>query len=288
MTYLVFYGAAALLVVAVVVLTLVIQRRKAPEREQPVTREELEVLKRELAEHQEEWRRQMISYRGLWDASANDPSLTDETGTQGHFYRVVVDGTQDLGSGPQVFLRGDFVLHEDGEWTNVQVSDRQNVGAVHSSGSNSLADSLAMELQGFTYGPSPAPFNSTTIYIPAIVLTNRHPTNAMSLDIGLKVRVERGWMECPSDEPNPFPVAIPPMTTETVAASFTISEALLAPMRPASYGPNDRSLPGSYVRLLIADRIRDERLDLKIPASYPNPGAYTFNRITPADDRDTG
>ena len=64
-----------------------------------------------------------MTYQGEWDASTNIPVLTDATGTQGHYYRVSVGGTQDLGSGSQTFVMGDRVSHDGTIWSRWASSD---------------------------------------------------------------------------------------------------------------------------------------------------------------------
>jgi hypothetical protein len=51
------------------------------------------------------------SYQGVWDADANDPELAEGVGTVGDFYKVSVNGTQDLGDGSVDFEYGDFVIY---------------------------------------------------------------------------------------------------------------------------------------------------------------------------------
>jgi len=55
-------------------------------------------------------------YQGTWNASTNSPSLADGTGTSGYLYRVTVAGTQDLGSGSQTFVVGDYVIYNGSIW----------------------------------------------------------------------------------------------------------------------------------------------------------------------------
>lgn len=57
-----------------------------------------------------------LSYKGLWDASTNTPSITNGVGEDADFYFSSTDGTVDLGSGPIEFLEGDAVIYHDGVW----------------------------------------------------------------------------------------------------------------------------------------------------------------------------
>lgn len=59
----------------------------------------------------------IASIEGNWDASTNTPTLVDGTGNIGDIYVVNVAGTQDLGSGPQTFDVGDWVVYRaSGVW----------------------------------------------------------------------------------------------------------------------------------------------------------------------------
>ena len=58
----------------------------------------------------------LMEYQGLWNASTNSPTLADGTGTSGFFYRVNVAGTQNLGSGSQTFVVGDWVMYDGSIW----------------------------------------------------------------------------------------------------------------------------------------------------------------------------
>ena len=62
-------------------------------------------------------------YMGTWDASTNTPTLADGTGTQGHWYRVIVGGTIDLGSGSITFDVGDDVSHNGSVWEKIPAKD---------------------------------------------------------------------------------------------------------------------------------------------------------------------
>ena len=61
------------------------------------------------------------SYKELYNATTNTPTIIDGTGTNGDFYRVNVDGTQDFGSGNITFDIGDIVLYSGtlGVWEKV-------------------------------------------------------------------------------------------------------------------------------------------------------------------------
>jgi hypothetical protein len=56
----------------------------------------------------------IMEFQGNWNATTNTPTLADGTGNTGDVYRVNVAGTQDLGSGSQTFVVGDFVMYGAG------------------------------------------------------------------------------------------------------------------------------------------------------------------------------
>lgn len=58
----------------------------------------------------------LMEYQGVWDASSNTPTLADGTGSAGFFYRANVAGTQNLGSGSQTFVVGDWVMYDGAVW----------------------------------------------------------------------------------------------------------------------------------------------------------------------------
>src|SRR5690606_5191480 len=57
-----------------------------------------------------------MQYKGTWDASTNTPTLADGLGTEGDFYRVIVPGTVDFGSGNISFTVGDDVIYNGSVW----------------------------------------------------------------------------------------------------------------------------------------------------------------------------
>ena len=58
----------------------------------------------------------IMQFLGVWNATTNSPSLADGTGTSGSVYRVNTAGTQDLGSGAQTFVVGDWVMYSGSVW----------------------------------------------------------------------------------------------------------------------------------------------------------------------------
>lgn len=63
-----------------------------------------------------------ITFKGVWNAANNTPTLTNGVGNIGDEYIVGVAGTQNLGSGNISFAVGDFVLYTAGNvWVDVPV-----------------------------------------------------------------------------------------------------------------------------------------------------------------------
>lgn len=59
------------------------------------------------------------TYQGTWNATTNTPTLADGTGTADFFYRTVVAGTQNLGSGSQTFAVNSDVRYNGSIWQMV-------------------------------------------------------------------------------------------------------------------------------------------------------------------------
>ncbi len=65
----------------------------------------------------------LFTYEGVWDASANTPTLADGTGDAGQVYRVGTAGSQDLGSGSISFEVGDYAIHNGAAWEKSDTTD---------------------------------------------------------------------------------------------------------------------------------------------------------------------
>ena len=63
-----------------------------------------------------------LVFKGLWDASTNEPVLSDATGMKGDFYICSTSGTQNLGSGDITFSENDTVIHDGTIWHRVASS----------------------------------------------------------------------------------------------------------------------------------------------------------------------
>lgn len=63
-----------------------------------------------------------LVFKGLWNASTNEPVLSDATGMKGDFYICSTPGTQNLGSGEITFSENDTVIHDGTIWHRVASS----------------------------------------------------------------------------------------------------------------------------------------------------------------------
>lgn len=63
-----------------------------------------------------------LVFKGLWNASTNEPALSDATGMKGDFYICSAPGTQNLGSGNITFSENDTVIHDGTIWHRVASS----------------------------------------------------------------------------------------------------------------------------------------------------------------------
>lgn len=63
-----------------------------------------------------------LVFKGLWNASTNEPVLSDATGMKGDFYICSSAGTQNLGSGEITFSENDTVIHDGTIWHRVASS----------------------------------------------------------------------------------------------------------------------------------------------------------------------
>lgn len=163
-----------------------------------------------------------------------------------------------------------------------------------------LKRALRFEAQTFNFSPLEGQSERThsRLTVHRIVLTNRSTTESLSLDFGIHLRTERGWLALQSDQADDLPLDIGPTESRSLVLSFTLSEVLLAPIRARDTGaqeidleallqagpPEDRSVDGNSYRLLVIDRIRNDQLRLKVPGTFPEEGEFIFGVITPDDE----
>jgi hypothetical protein len=59
-----------------------------------------------------------VTYLGVWDADSNTPDITTNVSgyNSGDFYKVIAQGTHDLGSGDVDFINGDEVIFDGTNW----------------------------------------------------------------------------------------------------------------------------------------------------------------------------
>lgn len=61
-------------------------------------------------------------FAGAYDASSDTPDIVGLGGASGTYYIVTVAGTQDLGSGPELFDVGDWVIYNGSTWFKLEAS----------------------------------------------------------------------------------------------------------------------------------------------------------------------
>lgn len=67
-----------------------------------------------------------LNYMGTWDASSNDPPISNAGGSNGHYYIVSTAGSQNLGSGIISFDIGDWAIHNGTAFQKINNSNDVN------------------------------------------------------------------------------------------------------------------------------------------------------------------
>ena len=67
-----------------------------------------------------------LNYKGTWDASTNNPTLTSSVGTKGDYYVVSVAGSTNL-DGTTLWGVGDWAVFNGSIWQKVDAGDTTNV-----------------------------------------------------------------------------------------------------------------------------------------------------------------
>ena len=67
-----------------------------------------------------------LNYKGTWDASTNNPTLTSGVGTKGDYYVVSVAGSTNL-DGTTLWGVGDWAVFNGSIWQKVDAGDTTNV-----------------------------------------------------------------------------------------------------------------------------------------------------------------
>lgn len=107
-------------------------------------------------------------YKGVWNANTNSPSLADNTGEAGWWYRVTVGGTVDLGSGNITFEEGDDVSHNGTIWERIPAKDF------------TLLPATASDLGGVKIGANVNVAGDGTISVDSQVRTDWNESNPQS------------------------------------------------------------------------------------------------------------
>ena len=98
-----------------------------------------------------------LNYKGTWDASTNNPTLTSSVGTKGDYYVVSVAGSTNL-NGETLWGVGDWAVFNGSIWQKVDGGDTSTV--------NSLT---VTSLTGYMYANNSAAVTaSTTIPVAAV------------------------------------------------------------------------------------------------------------------------
>jgi hypothetical protein len=77
-----------------------------------------------------------VVYKGVWDASANNPTITSSVGTKGNYYKVSVSGSTNI-DGKTQWNAGDLIIFDGTVWDKVDglasevISVNGQVGAVN-------------------------------------------------------------------------------------------------------------------------------------------------------------
>ena len=82
-----------------------------------------------------------LNYLGAWDADTNTPSISDATGTDGDYYKVSVEGDQNLGQGLTTYYVGDDLIHNGTVYQ--QFSDASTITVEDNLTSTSAVDALS-------------------------------------------------------------------------------------------------------------------------------------------------
>lgn len=104
-----------------------------------------------------------MTYKGLWNATTNTPTLADGTGDNGDIFLVNVGGTINLGSGNITFLMGDQVIY-DGNLVIWQKFGHATPSQVQSDWTESDSGAATFILNKPTFHGSSPPADNTLIW----------------------------------------------------------------------------------------------------------------------------
>lgn len=124
-----------------------------------------------------------LVFLGSWDASANDPALSDDTGTTSTFYEVSAAGVVNLGSGDITFNAGDFVSYDGEVWTRTANTTPTNVieaaendlrlvrGTIDTNGSGTILEGGGFSITRNNIGDVTVTFTDAFSDVPSVTLT---------------------------------------------------------------------------------------------------------------------
>jgi hypothetical protein len=123
-------------------------------------------------------------YLGTWNAATNTPALSDATGKRGDTYRVVANGTVNLGSGDITFSGSDDVIHNGTIWQrNPATSDVTSV--------NGLSGSVVLNTDNIDEGSINKYYTDARAGLKIDVTQKAANNGVATLDAGGKVPVSQ-------------------------------------------------------------------------------------------------
>ncbi len=87
-----------------------------------------------------------LNYKGTWDASTNNPTLTSSVGTKGDYYVVSVSGSTNL-NGETLWGVGDWAVFNGSIWQKVDGGDSGNFVNISVSGIANIATANVTNFQ---------------------------------------------------------------------------------------------------------------------------------------------
>lgn len=131
-----------------------------------------------------------MEYKGTWNSSTNSPTLADNTGVKGQWYRVTTGGTRNLGSGSLTFDVGDYAIHNGTVWEKVDTTDAVAsvaglTGTITASGLKTALSLAASDVGlGNVDNTSDATKNAATATLTNKTINGAAINNATALSLG--------------------------------------------------------------------------------------------------------
>jgi len=210
-----------------------------------------------------------VEDKGDWNASANTPSITTGSGTEGDFYRVITAGTQTFGAGAVTFGIGDYVVRHSGDWikqldgVTAQIAGPSNLIYVSDT---DLVTYINNNLQYYkTYIPgSDVDNNTVNLAIKAAILSAESTPTACSPSFdGL-----------PTDIPTPNTF----LSSLARALNVTINSKSQVVVPPSSYKYTHVKPPTTCGSLSVNPETGEIATDTDI-TKYINPGGTVYKRL---------